>query len=155
MRSFNLGNYKERLLKFIFERNWIELPLFYNTADDEVMRFDFKSKPETYCANTIREVVDDVFFEDSEMLVILYGNNDFNTAYSKRRYFRRMRRIFKQYYKSRDEYNFDESEPYIVAYRTNRKHFNLNKYLADYFCDDQRVDAVFASFYKNSEEEIR
>lgn len=92
------------------------------------------------------------FFEDSEMLVILYGNNDFNTAYSKRRYFRRMRRIFKQYYKSKDEYNFDESEPYIVAYRTNRKHFNLNKYLADYFCDDQRIDAVFASFYKNSEE---
>ncbi len=119
------------------------------------MRFDFESKPETYCANTIREVVDDVSFEDSEMLVILYGNNDFNAAYSKRRYFRRMRRIFKQYYKSRDEYNFDESEPYIVAYRTNRKHFNLNKYLADYFCDDQRVDAVFASFYKNSEEEIR
>lgn len=62
MRSFNLGNYKERLLKFIFERNWIELPLFYNNADDEVMRFDFESKPETHYANTIREVVDDVFF---------------------------------------------------------------------------------------------
>ena len=68
MISFSNRNYKERLLDFIFERNWIELPLFHNNADDEVMRFDFESKPETYCANTIRAVFDDVFFQDSELL---------------------------------------------------------------------------------------
>ena len=148
MRNFNLGNYKERLITFIFERNWIELPLFYNNADDEVMRFDFESKPETYCANTIREVFDDVFFQDSELLVILYGTNSTPAGCGKSKYFSHMRKIFKKYYKSRDEYVFDDEEPYIIAYRTNRKHFDLDKYLADYFCDDQRINAISISLKK-------
>ena len=148
MISFSNRNYKERQLDCIFKRNWIELPLFYNNADDEVMRFDFESKSETYCANTIRAVFDDVFFQDSELLVILYGTNSIPAGCGKSKYFSHMRRIFKKYYKSRDEYVFDDDEPYIIAYRTNRKYFDLDKYLADYFCDNPRIDEIFISLKK-------
>ena len=45
-------------------------------------------------------------------------------------------------------YVFDDEEPYIIAYRTNRKYFDLDKYLADYFCDNPRIDEIFVSLKK-------
>lgn len=85
------------------------------------------------------------------MLVVLYGCKHIRASSGRSKYFNvmRMRRIFKQHFESRDKFNYDKDDnPYIVAYKTNRKYFKLEKYLADYFADEQFVNMVIITLKK-------
>ncbi len=62
------NNYKERLLKYCFEDNWIEPPIYYNNKT-KTLCFHLESKSEIYCATMISNVFDDVFYSDSKMFV--------------------------------------------------------------------------------------
>ena len=48
---------------FIFDRNWLEPPLFYNN-NGKVLRFDLVSKPENESYRKICDVFDDLFAEE-------------------------------------------------------------------------------------------
>ena len=66
-------NYLERIKQFLFEENWIEPPLLTN-YNHKVLRFDLESKPETGSAQLIKNILDDIFYVNSDMIVIFYGN---------------------------------------------------------------------------------
>ena len=155
MSKFEDENYKERLLKYIFEYTWLEPPLFrYN--EGKILYFDVESKPETQTAQLIKSVFDDVFFIGSKLFVIFYG---FTNPICRRfkcnwkigkKYFKRfsLKKILRKKYKSKDEDNFTNN--YVVACLTKRSSFRFEKFLADYLEDAPDCEMTFLSLKKGT-----
>ncbi|MCL2817094.1 MAG: DUF3885 domain-containing protein [Clostridiales bacterium] len=121
------------------------------------MRFDLESKPETKSAELIKSVFDDLFFEDSDMIVVFYGNVDktYKEGNHKwqvgKRYFKKfsLKKILQKSYTSKDEDSGDEN-PYLVACLTKRNKFNLKKFLSGYLEDEQSCQMAFVSLKKGA-----
>ena len=144
----NKKDYINNLLKFIFVKNWIELPVYYNNPN-KVLRFDFESKPETDCIDMIKKVFDDLFYLSSEMIVVFYGSKHINWK-SGKKYFKffSLKKITKKEYKSKDSDLDDWDKPYIVICKTSRKEMKLETYLRDYINDFQSCQMVLINYKK-------
>ena len=155
MSKFEDENYKERLLKYIFEYTWLEPPLFrYN--EGKILYFDVESKPETQTAQLIKSVFDDVFFIGSKLFVVFYCYTD--PMFRKlrcdwkdgKKYFKRfsLKKILRKRYKSKNEDN-DENN-YIVVCLTERSSFKFKEFLTDYLEDEQNCQMAFLSLKKGT-----
>jgi len=149
-------NYKERIEEYLFEKNWIEAPLFHNNKG-KVLRFDLESKSETGSAELIKNMFDDLFFENSDMLVVFYGNVDKTNRQGNiewqlgKRYFKRfsLKKILQKNYTSKNEDSGDEN-PYLVVCLTKRCKFNLKKLLSEYLEDEHTCQMAFISLKKGA-----
>ena len=155
MSKFEDENYKERLLKYIFEYTWLEPPLFrYN--EGKILYFDVESKPETQTAQLIKSVFDDVFFIGSKLFVVFYCYTD--PMFRKlrcdwkdgKKYFKRfsLKKILRKKYKSKNEDN-DENN-YIVVCLTERSSFKFKEFLTDYLEDAPDCEMTFLSLKKGT-----
>lgn len=135
---------------FIFDRNWLEPPLFYNN-NGKVLRFDLVSKPENESYRKICDVFDDLFAEGSYVYTVFFGTKGFGWK-SAKCYFDlfSLRKIIKrQNYVSRDDDLSDEN-PYIVVCKTKKANFKQRKFFTEYLRGEHNACIVFFSLKKLS-----
>ncbi len=142
-------NYKDRIEKFLFETNWIEIPLYFNNFG-KTIRFDVESKPESEKVELIKTVFNDLFHENGNLFVIFYGSTNCNWRAGKK-YFKRfsLKKITRKKYSSRDEDPADENY-YIVACLVRKRAFKFYKFISDYLEDDQKCQLAFANLRNGS-----
>ena len=153
--KYFVNNYKERLLKYCFEDNWIEPPIYYNNKT-KTLCFHLESKSEIYCATMISNVFDDVFYSDSKMFVAFYGDksndNKHNLNWKRgKKFFKKFstkKILFKKYLSKADDSG--EENPYVVICSSNRKNFKFKKFLTKYFADEQICQMAFISLKKGT-----
>ena len=143
----NNHNYKERIDEFLFKKNWIEAPVYYNNKG-KVLRFDLLSKSETGSVKFIKNIFDDVFYIDNEMIIIFYGTK-LNSWRKGKKYFKflSLKKIFVTKYESKID-DMQDEDPYIVACLSKVNKFKFSKYLVDYLADKQSCQIAFISLKK-------
>lgn len=139
----------ESFLSFIFDRNWIEPPLFYNNKG-KVLRFDLVSKPESESYQKICNFFDDLFAEGSYMYIVFYGTKNINWKNGKN-YFKlfSLKKLFNKYYVSRED-DLEDEQPYVVICQAKKSDFKIKKYLTDYLRGEQNACMIFISRKKSS-----
>lgn len=140
-------NYLERIKKFLFDDNWIEPPLL-NNNNHKVLRFDLESKSETGSVKLIKNILDDVFYVNSDMFIVFYAYK-WHSWKKGKKYFKKfsLKRIFYSNYISKNN-DLDDACPYIVVCLTKRDKLKINKYIIDYLQDEQNCQICFISLKK-------
>ena len=147
--KYFVNNYKERLLKYCFEDNWIEPPIYYNNKT-KTLCFHLESKSEIYCATMISNVFDDVFYSDSKMFVAFYGDKSNDNKHNLN--WKRGKKFFKKFSTKKilcKKY-LSKENPYVVICSSNRKNFKFKKFLTKYFADEQICQMAFISLKKGT-----
>ena len=133
---------------FIFDRNWIEPPLFYNNPS-KVLRFNLISQPECESYKLLCNSFDDVFAIGSDVYIVFYGTKDRSWKGGKH-YFKpfSFKKLLRKSYESRDDDLRDEN-PYIVLCKSRKEAVKRTKYFVEYLRGEQNSCMVFISRKKS------
>lgn len=148
-RYFKERYEKESILDYILKDYRIIPPLYHNNKG-RTLRFDLISKSEKENGILINDIFDDIFYENSPMLVVFYGYNSIRWQ-SEKCYFKKLtvKKLFKTYYEPNDK-DMIEDKPYLVACSTLRKYFKQKRFIEDYMADDLHAQISFISLKKDA-----
>lgn len=141
-------NYKERIENFIFNNNWIEPPLYYNNMG-KTLRFDLESKSEKESILLIKNIFNDIFFENSKMFIIFYGSKYVHWQKGKKyiKLFKFKKILKKNFVSKNDDYDIEDLN-YVVVGMIRTKNFKFNHYIKDYLEDEQTCQIALISLKK-------
>lgn len=145
--------YNNRIINYMFNDNFIEVPVFYNNIGKSI-RFSLESKLEQRKYKLITNLFDDIFYKYGDMIIIVFGDTDpkhrifrdINPKLAKK-YFKSfsLKKITKKvYYKTKKNPDyFVIDSPFYIAYLSKVSDFNINKYLKELYESNIDVNIVF------------
>lgn len=152
MKKLKRLYYKDRIKKYLFNDNFIEVPVFYNN-DGKSIRFLLESKLESRKYELITGIIYDVFYKYGSMISVGFGDKGPNHGLFRgispklmKKYYKKysLKRLVKAYYVSRlDPTYVTIDRPYYIAYYSKTSDFNIDKYLKDLYENNLDVNIVF------------
>lgn len=144
MKKIDKLYYKNKIIDYMFNDNFIECPLFYNNTGKSI-RFLLEGKLEQKKYDLIINVFYDIFYKFGNMVCVSFGDKGVDTSVIKK-YYRilSLKKIVKVFYNSKlDPDYFVINKPFYIAYLSKVLDFNINKYLRDLYEDNLDADLVF------------